>query len=76
MTNTQDNSMEHAMNQASEWNSVGAKNPKQPGIYEVKFSWPSNPVMQIAWDGEKWVRNGKFKPSQTWADKWRPCTTQ
>lgn len=55
------------------WFRVGSENPNpaRPGIYEVQFSWPGRPIVAMYWTGAKWARIGKFKPNESWGDKWR-----
>ena len=57
----------------TQWFRVGHESPaeEKPGIYEVKFNWPGNPIIRMTWDGKKWKRNGILNPSKAWGDKWR-----
>jgi hypothetical protein len=61
------------MQYVTQWFRVGEENPSptKPGEYEVQFSWPGRPVFRLIWNGTKWTRNGMFKPSVSWGDKWR-----
>lgn len=61
------------MQQVTRWFRIGTENPdpNKAGLYEVRFSWPSAPVIRMSWDGAEWKRVGMFKPSHSWGDMWR-----
>jgi hypothetical protein len=55
------------------WFLVGKEDPlpDRPGVYEVRMTYPGQPIVKMPWSGSGWLPEGDYKPNPAWGDQWR-----